>query len=132
MAFTPLVSIGAFNFPEPSEYDANTSTIVDSGRNASGVMIGAVILDDVAKITMSWRFITVQNWASILQKFDNHFVGGNFIQNVTFFNQSVGTWETRKMYVSDRSAKIFKRDTSGNIIGYVGARLSLIDVGTPR
>jgi len=132
MAFTALVSIGAYDFPDPSEYEANTATIVDSARNTQGMMIGSVILNDVAKATMSWRFISVQDWAAILQKFDNRFVGGNFIQNVTFFNQTVGTWETRKMYVSDRSAKIFKRDENGDIIGYVGARLSLIDVGTPR
>jgi len=131
MAFTALVSIGSFDFPEPSEYEATTATIVDSARNAQGIMIGNVILDDVAKVSMSWRFITVQNWANILQKF-NKYTGGSFIQNVTFFNQATGTWETRRMYVSDRSAKIFKRDENNNIMGYLGARLSLIDVGTPR
>ena len=31
-----LVSIGGFDFPEPSSYSATTSTIVDSARNVSG------------------------------------------------------------------------------------------------
>ena len=127
MAFTALISIGAYDFPDPSEYDANTATIVDSARNTEGVMVGNVIREDVAKVSMSWRFITVSNWANILKKFDSQY-GGSFIQNVTFFNQVTGTWETRKMYISDRSAKIFKRDENGDIIGYTGARLSLIEV----
>ena len=127
MAFTALISIGAYDFPDPSEYDANTATIVDSARNTEGVMVGNVIREDVAKVSMSWRFITVSNWANILKKFDSQY-GGSFIQNVTFFNQVTGTWETRKMYISDRSAKIFKRDENGDIIGYTGAKLSLIEV----
>ena len=128
MAYTPLISIGAYDFPEPSEYEANTATIVDSARNVSGEMIGAVILNDVTKVTMTWRFITVQNWANILKQFDPKY-GGDFKRQVTFFNQTTGTWMTRTMYVSDRSAKIFKRDENYDIMGYVGARLSLIDVG---
>lgn len=128
MALTPLVSIGAYNFPDPSEYEANTATIVDSARNVGGEMIGNVILNDVAKVTMSWKFITVENWANILKQFDPKY-SGDFKRQVTFFNQTTGTWTTRTMYVSDRNAKIFKRDDDYNIIGYVGARLSLIDVG---
>lgn len=127
MAFTSLISIGAYDFPDPSEYDANTATIVDSARNSEGVMVGNTIREDVAKVSMSWRFITVANWANILKKFDSQH-GGSFIQNVTFFNQVTGTWVTRKMYISDRSAKIFKRDENGDIIGYTGAKLSLIEV----
>ena len=38
-----LVSIGGFDFPEPSTYNATTSTIVDSGRNVQGCVVGAVI-----------------------------------------------------------------------------------------
>ena len=127
MAFTSLVSIGAYDFPDPSEYDANTATIVDSARNSEGVMVGNTIREDVAKVSMSWRFITVANWANILKKFDSQH-GGSFTQNVTFFNQVTGTWVTRKMYISDRNAKIFKRDENGDIIGYTGAKLSLIEV----
>ena len=37
-----LVSIGGFDFPESSTYNATTSTIVDSARNVSGYVVGAV------------------------------------------------------------------------------------------
>lgn len=122
-----LVSIGDFNVPEPSTYTATTATIVDSARNAQGYVIGAVIREDVGKVEMSWNFITVSDWASILAKFSEA-RGGSFYNNVTFFCQDSGTWETREMYVSDRTAEIFLRDKAGNIRGYLNASLSLVEV----
>ena len=44
-----LVSIGGFDFPEPSTYNATTSTIVDSARNVQGRVVGAVVRQVVAK-----------------------------------------------------------------------------------
>ena len=123
MAGQPLISIAGNPIPDPSEYTANTATIVNSARNSEGIMIGQVIRDDVAKVSCTWRFISVRDWAAILTDFNI-----SFIQSVEFFNQSTGTWVTRQMYVSDRSAKIFKRDENGDIIGYLNAKLSLIEV----
>lgn len=122
-----LVSIGSFDFPEPSTYTGTTSTIVDSARNVQGKVIGSVIRDDVGKIAMTWKFITVSDWAAILSKFSIA-KGGAFYNKVTFFCQDSGTWETREMYVSDRNASIFLRDKAGNIRGYLNAALSLVEV----
>ena len=77
-----LVSIGGFDFPEPSTYNATTSTIVDSARNVQGVVIGSVVRDDVAKIELSWKYLTAQEWAKILSLFTN-----SFYNNVRFLNQ---------------------------------------------
>lgn len=123
----PLVSIGDFSFPEPSTYDCTTATIVDSGRNTQGYVIGAVIRDDVARANMTWNFITVSDWASILSKFSKK-KQGKFYNDVTLFLQDSGDWETREMYVSDRTAKIFLRNPDGSIKGYQNAALSLIEV----
>ena len=38
-----LVSVGGYGFPEPSTYNATTSTIVDSARNVQGKMVGSVV-----------------------------------------------------------------------------------------
>lgn len=123
-----LVSIGSYNFPEPSEYEANVSTIVNSGRNVQGKVVGTVIRDDVAKVTLSWRFLTVSDWAKINKCFSMKH-GGKFYNDVTFFNQVTGEWETRKMYVSDRNASMFRRDPiTGDVVGYIGAKLSLVEV----
>lgn len=124
---TPMVSIGGFAFPEPSTYSATTSTIVDSGRNVEGVVIGAVIRDGVSKVSLSWNFISAENWASIMEKF-NMAQGGSFYNDVTFFCQDTNSWMTRQMYVGDRTADIFLRNKDGSIRGYTGASLSLIEV----
>lgn len=119
-----LVSIGGFDFPEPSSYDAITSTIVDSARNVNGRVVGAVVRSDVAKISMSWKYLTAQQWANILTLFTN-----SFYNEVRFFNQATNSYTTRTMYVSDRNASIFRRDpATGAVMGYTGCSLSLVEV----
>lgn len=125
---TAMVSIGDFDFPEPSEYTGTTATLVDSARNTEGYVVGAVIRDDVGKVELTWNFLTVEQWAAILAKFSIK-RGGKFINDVTFFCQDTGTWETREMYVSDRTAGVFRRDPeTGSIVGYKGPKLSLVEV----
>lgn len=119
-----LVSIGTFDFPEPSSYDALTSTIVDSARNVSGYVVGAVVRHDVAKIELGWKYLTAQQWASILSLFTT-----NFYNNVQFYNQATGAYTTRKMYVSDRSSGMWRRDpATGSVLGWTNCSLSLVEV----
>ena len=124
---TPMVSIGDFAFPEPSTYSATTSTVVDSGRNVQGYVIGAVIRDDIAKIELGYSFITASDWASILAQFSPA-RGGSFYNNVTFYLQDTNSWVTREMYVSDRTASVFLRNKDGSINGYQNVSLSLVEV----
>ena len=128
MAFRALVKVGDYEFPEPSTYSGNTSTLVDSSRNVQGVMVGSVIRDDVAKIEISWRYLTVEQWARI-QKCFREDSGGKFINLVDFFDQSIGDWKVREMYVSDRKAGLWRRHPqTGDILGWTDCSLSLIQV----
>ena len=128
MAFRALVSVGNYDFPEPSTYSANTSTLVDSGRNVQGKMVGSVIRDDVAKIEISWRYLTVEQWARIQQCFRQS-SGGKFINLVTFFDQSVGGWVTKEMYVNDRKSGLWRRNPdTGDVKGWTDCSLALIEV----
>lgn len=122
-----LVSIGDYEVPEPQTYSATTSTAVDSGRNVKGYVIGAVIRENIAKVELTWGFISAEAWAGLLAKFDST-RGGSFYNDVTFFVQDTNQWETRKMYVSDRSASVFLRGKDGSIKGYSGASFSLVEV----
>ena len=127
MAFRALVSVGDYDFPEPSTYSGNTSTLVDSSRNVQGKMVGSVIRDDVAKIEISWRYLTVEQWARI-QKCFKQSSGGKFINNVTFFDQSVGGWVTKEMYVNDRKSGLWRRNPdTGDVMGWTDCSLSLIE-----
>jgi hypothetical protein len=119
-----LVSIGGFEFPEPSTYTATTSTIVDSARNVSGYVVGAVVRSDVAKIELTWRYLTADQWASILSLFS-----GSFYNDVRFLNQVTNAYSTRTMYVSDRNAGIFRRNpNTGDVMGYTNCSLALVEV----
>lgn len=126
MAFRALVSVGGYDFPEPSAYSGNTSTLVDSGRNVEGRMVGSVIRDDISKVEISWKYLTVEQWANILKCFKGI---DNFTNLVTFFDQSVGGWVTKEMYVNDRKAGLWRRDpNSGDVLGWTDCSLALIEV----
>lgn len=120
----PFVTVGGQALPEPSTYKAITSTIVDSARNVKGVVIASVVRNNVAKVELTWRYLSVKDWASVLTIFTN-----SFTNDVTFLNQCTGLYETRKMYVSDRDAAAFRRDPStGELSGWTGCTLSLVEV----
>ena len=128
MAINTLVMVAGVALPEPSSYSGNTSTLVDSARNVEGRMIGSVIRDDVAKVELQWRYLTVQQWASINRLFKRA-AGGSFINDVTFFDQSAGTYITRQMYVGDRKAGMWRRHPeTGEVMGWTECSLSLIEV----
>jgi hypothetical protein len=119
-----LLTIGGSQLPEPSEYSASTSTLVDSARNVNGYVIGAVVRSDVAKVEVKWRYLTAAQWAEVLSLFTH-----NFYNEVTFYNQSTGSYVTREMYVGDRKAGMWRRHPStGEILGWTDCSLSLIEV----
>ena len=119
-----LVTIGGYELPEPSSYNAITSTIVDSGRNVEGKVVGSVVRSDVAKIELSWKYLTAQQWANILSLFTD-----SFYNDVRFMNQVTNNYDVRTMYVSDRNAGMWRRHPeTGEIMGYTNCTLSLVEV----
>jgi hypothetical protein len=128
LAINALVTVAGVALPEPSSYSGNTSTLVDSARNVEGKMVGSVIRDDVAKVELKWRYLTVEQWASINKLFKES-AGGKFINRVRFFDQSEGGYVTRNMYISDRKANMFRRDPqTGAVMGWLDCGISLIEV----
>jgi len=119
-----LVTIAGYDLPEPSSYSATTSTLVDSARNVQGYVIGTVVRNDVAKVELSWRYLTVEQWSSVLSLFAK-----SFYNSVTFFNQTTGAYETRQMYVGDRSAGLWRRNPETlAVMGWTDCKLSLVEV----
>jgi hypothetical protein len=120
----PLISVGGYGFPEPSTYEAVTSTIVDSARNVAGYVVGSVVRSDVAKVSVTWRYLTAEQWANILSLFTH-----NFYNDVRFMNQATNNYDVRTMYVSDRQAGIWRRHPeTGAIMGYTNCSLSLVEI----
>ena len=119
-----LVTVGDYAFPEPATYNGTTATIVDSARNVGGYVVGTVVRNDVAKVVLTWKYLTAQQWADILSLFTE-----NFYNSVTFYNQTTASYTTREMYVSDRTAGMFRRDPkTGEVLGWLNCTLSLVEV----
>lgn len=120
-------SLGTYNFPTPSVYNAITSTLVDGARNTSGDYVGTFI-KELSKVELSWRFLTATEWSNILKKFSPS-NSGSFVRTITFLDQTTNTYVTKQMYVSDRKAGGFKyNETTGAIEGYTECSLSLVEV----
>lgn len=122
-----LVTIAGVEIKTPSEYTALTADIVDSGRNVEGYVVSDVIRYDVAKIEMSWKYLTKEEWSAILKLF-NPAYGGAFINTVTYFDQAACDWRTRNMYVSDRTGGLVSLSENGSPRGWSGCSLSLVEV----
>jgi hypothetical protein len=120
----PLITMGGYDFPEPSTYSATTATIVDAARNVQGKTVGSVVRLDVAKIEVTWRYLTVEQWATILSMFSS-----SFYNSVRFFCQTSGAYEVREFYVSDRTAGMWRRHPeTGAVMGWTNCSLNLIEV----
>lgn len=102
-----------------------TSTIVDSARNANGVVVGQKVGRDQAKLdNLVFPWLKAETWASILQDMEN------FQVTVEYPDMVTNSWVTRTFYPGDRSAKIWKIDqTTGLPSEYVECKCNLIDMG---
>ena len=125
-ALVSIVKNGtATAFPEPSSYKATMPIITSGGRNADGDFIGQYV-NQKYKIELGWKFLTVSQWAQVLNWFSG---SGNFTQTIIFFSELTGQWEEKEFYPGgDFPASVYLRDNSGNIVGYKDLKLSLIQV----
>lgn len=128
MAYKALVTVAGVELPPPATYVGVTADVVDAGRNVEAFTVGAIVREDVGKVEMSWGYLTVAQWSTILKLFNSKY-GGTFFQSVEFFNQVTADWETRIMYPGDRTtAGAHRQDPdTGAIIGWEKPVLHLIE-----
>lgn len=119
----PEDGTGSYPLPEPTTYSGVTSTMVDAGTSVSGKFLSSVVRDDVAQISLSWNYLPADDWAAINRIFKN-----SYLNDVYFFDQTKGGWDKREMYISDRSAGLWRRDSEGDVIGWTGCSLQLTEV----
>jgi len=112
-----------YPLPEPTEYSGATSTMVDAGISVSGKLLGSMVRSDVAQISLSWNYLSVDDWSAI-----NRIFKDRYINTVRFFDQTKGGWDEREMYISDRAAGLWRRDSEGEVVGWTGCSLQLTEV----
>lgn len=100
------------------------TTLVNSGRNANGTVVGQRIGRDQYKIdNLEWSWLTTEQWSKILSILDNFFV------NVTFIDPVSNAPKTIKMYCGNRTAEPYWVDEDGHPTHYRNCKVNLIDVG---
>lgn len=115
--------------PCPSEYSGSSSTLVNSARNVKGVVIGEVIASDIAKVEITWNYLTRTQYSEIAKLFERLY-GGSFFVKVKFFDSVKNDWNEKIMYPNDRSFHTAKiKLVNGMPVGYTNVSLHLIDTG---
>ena len=121
-----FIKVNGKPFPYMS-YDLTlmTATMVDSARNANGVMVGQKVGRDVAKLdSLVGPHLTAEQWSEILQEMENFFVEVEYPDMVT------NSWQTRTFYCGDRTAKVYKLDPDTGLPSeYLECKCNLIDTG---
>ena len=123
----PLVYVNGIALPQSTTYGWNQAVLVDSARNVQGVMIGAVIREDVAKIELTWNYLLREHI---------RLIGGiSFINDVRFYYPPAGDFVTRRLYKSDfNGGTPLLSDANGSLDenglprGHDGVRIALIEI----
>lgn len=127
MASQPFITINGMQCPYPKRgLELMTMTLVDSARNADGVVVGQKIGRDQYKLnSLEWPALSATQWAQILKQF-----ASGFYVNVTFPDMVNNTWKTLKMYPGDRSAEPYMIDDNTGLPSiYINCKVNIIDVG---
>ena len=104
-----FITINGTKFPQPRRgLELLSATIVDSARNANGVVVGQKVGRDQQKLN------------------------NLFFVTVTYPDMVNNRWTTRKMYPGDRTATPYHLDpNTGLPADYINCKVNIIDCGEP-
>ena len=112
------------------------STLVNSGRNTQGKVIGQRTMDrDLVKLELKWNFLLNSQWRDILSKISSSSgrtggIGEGFYIWIRYYDSQLGYFITREFYPSDRTASVYSiNPTTGRPNSWVGCSMNFIDTG---
>lgn len=116
----------SISIPNPDTTSAANiiATLVNSGRNASAIVVAQKIGRDQEKTEMAWNYLSKEDWEKMLKFWDE-----NFFFNFTYYSRVEGRKITRKFYIGDRSDRPFQISEDGTPTAYVECRANVIDTG---
>ena len=119
------LAINGYELPPPKRgVNVVVSTIVNSGRDANGAVVGQRVGRDQYKIDgLEWPWLTASQWHSILNSMRNFFFF------VTFIDPVSNSPRTIKMYCGDRTGEPYWVDANGNPTHYRNCKVNLVDTG---
>ena len=110
--------------PDVGSAEGLISTLVNSGRNALGVVTAQKIGRDNNKTSMAWNYLEKDEWERMVRFWDQ-----NFFFNFTYYSDVAGKMITRKFYISDRVRKPFAIDDQGIPTAYRDCSAKFVDCG---
>lgn len=119
------LAINGYELPPPRRgVSVVVTTVVDSGRNANGEVVGQKVGRDQYKIDgLEWPYLTAAQWENIL------YAMRDFFFNVTFIDPVSNASRTIKMYCGDRTGEPYWVDENGHPTYYINCKVNLIDTG---
>ena len=119
------LAINGYELPPPKRgVNVIVTTIVNSGRDANGAVVGQRVGRDQYKIDgLEWAWLSASQWNAILQAMSNFFF------YVTFQDPVSGSPKTVKMYCGDRHGEEYWIDANGHPLFYRNCKVNLIDTG---
>lgn len=120
-----LLTINGTSLPVPIRGLSETvSTNVNSGRNALGEMVGERVGRDIYKLdNMEWRWLTKEQWKSILN------LVKDFKFHATFPDVVNGGYCTHLCYCGDRTCEPYYINSNGDFQYYRSCKMNIIDCG---
>lgn len=110
--------------PNTDSAEGLIATLVNSARNASGVVTAQKIGRDQDKVTLAWKYLDKEEWEALLKFFDT-----NFFFYFNYYHPVTQARRTRVFYVSDRTYKPYAVDAAGIPVAYKDCTLSVVDTG---
>lgn len=126
MAISSFLNINGLDLPSPKYgFTYTISTVVNSGRNTDGAVIGQRVGRDLYKLdNLSWVGLPVEKRREILRALEPFYV------NVTFEDYRTGGPITITMYPSDRKGKpLFASQSTHLVTDDETFSFNLIDCG---
>lgn len=120
-----IISINGVVLPEPARgMGEQWSQIVDSARNANGVVVAQKIGKRQLKLDgIVWPWLTADEWGRVLREIDK------FYGTLSYFDARTGTKGTLKVYWGDAHAEPYWVDRNGNVTHYTNCKCNIIDTG---
>lgn len=110
--------------PDTDSADGLIATLVNSARNGAAIVTAQKIGRDQGKTSMSWNFLTKDEWERMVRFWDK-----NFFFKFNYYDDVSGTKISRLFYVGDRTRKPFNVDLEGIPIAYVDCVANVVDTG---
>lgn len=119
------LAINGYELPPPKRgVSVIVTTVVNSGRDANGAVVGQRVGRDQYKIDgLEWPWLSAAQWKAILNAMSNFFF------DVTFQDPVSGAPKTVQMYCGDRQGEPYWVDDAGHPTWYRDCKVNLIDTG---